>query len=198
MKPLREHQFMLRPILVNALRSQIITDEGRKFMGCPYANYLEYWEAAFGDKFFDMPTMVRLGTAIESGLRDYYRHTMDARGEALPDLTKPPMKTIFQRLDGKGQTAVTCFRDDLSYNLATNPHFQEAREVMVHRHLYAHRTGLLDDKYISDLLRVTDENIRPALAGSGYPEVEVYWWKPLAKLDRYIEDITRFLKSLPA
>jgi hypothetical protein len=196
MKPLREQHFYLRPVLVNALRQQIITDEGRQFLGGAYANYLEYWQAAFGDKFFDMPTMVRLGTAIESGLRQYYRQTMEGRSRGLSNLTQQP-PAIFQRLGNRGQTAVTLIYHDLNYDLTTNPHFQAAREVMVHRHLFAHRAGLLDDKYIAELKEVTGEDIRPELTGSGYPEEEVYWWRPLSKLNQYIEEISRFLKRLP-
>lgn len=68
---------------------------------------------------------------------------------------------------------------------------------MVHRHLYAHRTGLVNEAYISSLLSVSGEDIRPTLAASGYPSEEIYWFRPLKKLNQFIEDMRRFFRELP-
>jgi hypothetical protein len=71
------------------------------------------------------------------------------------------------------------------------------REMMVHRHLYAHRTGLVDEKYIHDLKDVIGEDIRPVMEAHGFPDQEVYWLKPLSKLDEFIRDAEEFFKRLP-
>ncbi len=60
-----EVHFFLRPVLSKALANHLLTDEGKGFVG-DYANNQQLWTASLGDRFFDMATAIRLGSAIET------------------------------------------------------------------------------------------------------------------------------------
>src|SRR3990167_6163340 len=68
-----ETHFFLRPNLTQALQKQLLTDDAKKIVG-NHSNYHEFWTATFSDKFFDMGTMIRLGSTIEVCLKRYYMH----------------------------------------------------------------------------------------------------------------------------
>jgi hypothetical protein len=68
---------------------------------------------------------------------------------------------------------------------------------MVHRHLYTHRSGLVDDEYISNLHAVTGLDITSELTALGYPTDEVYFFRPLSELPRFIEAARKFFAALP-
>jgi hypothetical protein len=92
-----ETQFYLRTALIKALQEQILTDDARAFVG-NFSNYVEFWKASFSDRFFDMGTLIRLGSAIEACLKWYY---MLKKGyNNIPQLkTDPAYKQhIFQRV----------------------------------------------------------------------------------------------------
>jgi hypothetical protein len=55
----------MRPVLSKALANHLLTDEGKGFVG-DYANNQQLWTASLGDRFFDMATAIRLGSAIET------------------------------------------------------------------------------------------------------------------------------------
>ena len=71
------------------------------------------------------------------------------------------------------------------------------REIMTHRHLYAHCSGLVDNKYMENLIEITGIDIRGRVAALGYPEQEVYWFEPLGRLAQFIESARRFFSALP-
>src|SRR5919112_2505769 len=89
--------FYMRRVIEAGLKSIMITPEGRAIVG-EYNTELDRWRGTFADKFFDMSTIIRLGTAIEICLRTYY---MDRKSySTLIDLRSDARykKGIFQRV----------------------------------------------------------------------------------------------------
>jgi hypothetical protein len=180
-----ETHFFIRPVILRSLRQHHLTAEAKKIVGT-HDTFLEFWQSNFGDRFFDMTTMIRLGTAVESGLRQHHK---DAGGSVHSG-------PFYQRLIDPTDL-INTFQRDCNYDLTTNTAWNAVREIMVHRHLYAHRTGLVDQQYINHVRNVCGEDIRPQLAVMDYPNQEVYWFQPLNKLDQFIEDTRRFFQELP-
>jgi hypothetical protein len=178
-----ETHFFIRPEIVKALERTILTDAAKKVVG-DHDNYLSLWQGSLADRFFDMATMIRLGTSIETGLR--YRHRQCGGVE------KPGM---YQRLKEPTQL-LDAFRTDCTYDLSANAAWGIAREIMMHRHLYAHRSGLVDKAYIDSIRVVCGVDIEPELTTMGYPTNEVYWFKPLEKLGEFIEGARQFFREL--
>ena len=146
-----ESQYLIRPILVKALESRTITPEGQAHLSVAATNMLELWQSTFADRWYDMVAVVRLGTAIETGLRDV--HTRTAAGGAKMD------RGLFQRL--VDPRAIEKAFSAISIDLAVDPEWLTMREIMLHRHLYAHRAGVPDDEYLDGHLAVTGRDIRP-------------------------------------
>jgi len=178
---------MFRPVLVDALKQRSITSEGQAILPFNAGSLFELWERTFADKWFDMGTMIRLGTAIEMGLRSIYT---DLASEPISRNTR-----VFQRLAVPTELEEV-FRQQCGLEVGALPEWSTLREIMVHRHLYAHRSGLLDDKYIQDIATVTGSSIREAVESHGYPEVEVYWFQPLSRLDHFIGASRRYFEAL--
>jgi len=130
------------PRYLQALEAQKIAEAGKRIEG-DYDSYLEMWTAGFGDRFFDLSTLVRLASAIESGLRDFH----GAHGGNAPD------RGFYQRIaKPAGATALADkFLQDCNYKIRTNEAWLRVREIMHHRHLYAHRNGVVDESYITNL-----------------------------------------------
>ncbi len=84
-----ETHFFLRPVLVRALKEQQLTDDGRKQFQTAAVNYHDLWVESFADRWYDMASMIRLGTAIETGLRDTYTRCAEKPAAA---------SGVFQRL----------------------------------------------------------------------------------------------------
>lgn len=192
-----ETHFFLRLKMNIALQNQFITPEARSRFG-GHKTYYEYWQASFGDKFFDMTTMVRLGTSIESCLKQYYMHRKGYSSNV--ELHGDPRyeKNVFQRVQSwQNNGAIKLYRDQIGYDLDTNPHLKSIQEIMMHRHLYAHNAGLLDDDYITKIGRIIGENaeVKSAAASLGYPQEDVYWFRPLKRLSEFIEETRRFFAS---
>jgi hypothetical protein len=193
--------FYIRCVIEASLRSTTITPEGKAIVG-EYNTALDHWRGTFADKFFDMSTTIRLGTAIEICLRTYY---MDRKSYAtLIDLRNDARykKGIFQRVQNwQGANGViSLYRSEIGYDLTTNSHLLAIQEAMMHRHLYAHNSGLLDDEYIDKIQQITGEDIRthPSLAQSNYPADDVYWFEPLDRLNVHIEEARRFFRQFPS
>ena len=82
-------------------------------------------------------------------------------------------------------------------DLTTLPRVQEAREAMLHRHLYAHNVGVIDEQYIDDWGKLTSEDLKPLVALYGYPNQDCYWFRPLQRMNDYIEAIRKLVLALP-
>jgi hypothetical protein len=182
-----ETHFMLRPILIGALKQVSITEEGQRHLG-PYSNWYEFWERSYSQRFFDMASLNRLGTALEVGLRDFHFAKTG---------THPKDQRVFQRLVDPTKLLALIATDCGGYQLRTNPEWQSMRELMVYRHLYAHRSGAVDAKFMEDFKVVTGDDLTPELAKHGYPAQDVYWFKPLDRLGELIEAARRFFRELP-
>jgi hypothetical protein len=154
-----EVHFYVKPVLNRALQAHTITSAGKMMIG-EYDSMYEYWQARHGDKWFDMSTVIRLGTAIENNLKRYY---MEKKGHAtLADLRHDPRfdKGIFQRVQSWQTNGVLqLYNEELSFDLRSNPHLPSAQELMMHRHLYAHNSGLLDDEYIDRIQTITGQDM---------------------------------------
>ncbi len=194
-----ETHFCLRPALVKALEQFLLSDDTRMYLGRNYANYAELWTAENSDKFFDMATMIRFGSAIEGCLKWYYMlkkgyaNNLQLKDDPAYDLG------IFQRVQKSQKNGVIrLYRKELGYNLVTNPHLSSIQETMIHRHLYAHNSGLLDDCYIKKLKKVTGQALSkdPRISQS-YPAEDLYWFEPLKRLPHLIEEARRFFDAFP-
>ncbi len=184
----------LRSRLERALEAVVLTEEGRQFLSTDAATYRQYWEQTYGDRYFDMGTLQRLATAVESGLRHYHRAVAGAeRGHQVATTDRG----IFQQLVHPAKL-LKLYQDDCGYDLSSNPGWPRMRELVVHRHLYAHRSGLVDDLYINDFREVRGEDLLPQIASLGYPDEEVLWFSPLKQLGLFIEDVRLFFRHLPA
>lgn len=183
-----ETQFYIRPAIFKALRNQQLQPAAKGIVG-NHETYFEMWEAGFGDKFFDMATLIRLATGIENGLRQFHSSFKSLSTQ----------RGFYQRIvrDTDSATLATKLLGDCGYDVRTSPSWRRMREIMLHRHLYAHRSGVVDEQYIDDLKDLTAVDIRPDLQQHGYPQEDVCWFRPLAQLDSYIEDARKFFSDLP-
>lgn len=188
-----EVHFHLRVQLEAALDAYLLTDAGRQAYKTEAVSYKQYWKQSYSDRYFDMGTLQRLATAVETGLRHHHRAIAGS------DLAKTATKdrTIFQALI-RPERLLDLFRTDCGYDLSSNPSWQDMRLLMAHRHLYAHRSGLVDDKYLDDVRLISGEDLRPVLEERGYPEEELLWLHPLSHLDHFIEAAKRFFRHFPA
>jgi hypothetical protein len=154
-----------------------------------HETYWDMWHAGYGDRFFDMGTLVRLGTAIETGLRQF--HTQ--HGGTAPD------RGFYQRIvsEADAKKFEVRIQADCDYDLGQNNEWPAMRVLMAHRHLYAHRGGSADAGYIKTIESLTGIDIEPELQAIGYPHDEVYWFTPLASLNIDIENTRRFFSHLP-
>ena len=109
---------------------------------------------------------------------------------------KEAKKGIFQRILGEGG-AIDLFKNNLKLDLTKLKGFQVIQEIMLHRHLYAHNCGLIDEIYIEKYLDLTGINLRkdPEISPH-YPNEDVYWFRPLKKLDEFIDATKIFLGQL--
>lgn len=78
-----------------------------------------------------MGTFVRLATAVETGLRSHYI--------ALRSSTQLPPRGVFQQLV-EPTNLLKLYKQDCGYDLSTNQKWDRMRELMLHRHLFAHRS----------------------------------------------------------
>jgi hypothetical protein len=150
----------------------------------------ELWTEQFSDRWFDMTTIIRLGTALETGLRDAYSRLGQAGNPH-------GGRGVFQRLVDDTDIVAAFMNDCGGLDLRSCSEWPTMREVMLHRHLYAHRGGEVDDKYLDDHLAVTGVDLRPRVGQEGYPAQAVYWFAPLARLPEFIESARRFFNFVP-
>lgn len=194
-----ESHFFIRPQIDRALRAHLLTDDTRAFYNQPWETYHDVWIAQLSDKFHDMTTMIRLGSAVETELRGLY---MRSKGhpnllslKADPDFSRGAFQRIQPWQNTKG-SALNTLRL-VGYDLSTNPQLLQAQQVMLHRHLYAHNVGVVDNEYIADWKLLTAEDHLPILTLNGYPAADTYWFLPLSKLNEYIESLRGFVRELP-
>ena len=92
-----EVHFYIKHVIESAFKHTVINPDVRYLVG-GYDSELARSRGTFADKFFDLSTMIRLGTAVEVCLRTYY---MDRKGlSTLIDLRNDCryQRGIFQRV----------------------------------------------------------------------------------------------------
>jgi len=150
-----ETHFNIRPTLKSALQSSALTGAGQSsYPGC--ITYFDVWTKSYADKFFDMGTFVRAAASVETSLRDYY---MKKKGHAnLAHLRQDPSykKNIFQRvMPWHGADGAIELLKSVNVDVTSFPQLRAIQELVLHRHLYAHNLGVVDDDYIDKLNKLT-------------------------------------------
>lgn len=193
-----ETHFMVRPALSSALKKHVLAAEGQaKFPGC--RTYFDIWTKTYSDRFFDMGTFIRAAASVETSLRDYYAQK---KGHVnLSQLRQDPnyRKNIFQRvMPWHGNDGAIALLKTVNVDITAIPELRIVQELVLHRHLYAHNLGVIDDDYIKNLERLTmvDVQAHPAIAAQ-YPAQDVYWFEPLSRLPKFIEAARSFVRALP-
>lgn len=166
-------------------------------------DFWTWWTGRFGDRFFDMGTLIRAAAGVETGLRDYLcrKRTFSNLDQLRSHLAKDRKwrGAVFQRIQPwhTGDGAKDLLQAELGYDLTTNPHLRNVQELVLHRHLYAHQAGVLDDYYIEDWKKLTGEDLAadPMVEGT-YPAQDAYWFRPLDRLADYINAAKGLLTAL--
>lgn len=193
-----ETHYFIRHILKEALTNKVLMPGGKQtFPNC--YTYWDVWTQQLSDKFFDMVTLIHAAASVETTLRDYY---MLKKGhQNLTDLRKDPQykQNIFQRLmpwnDADG--AIPLFLT-VGVDLKTLSTLPVLQELMLHRHLYAHNLGVIDDQYIDRLKRLTGKDLLTnAMISTSYPDEDVVWFEPLGRINDFIEAVRKFFHQLP-
>jgi hypothetical protein len=88
---------------------------------------------------------------------------------------------------------------ELGLDLTENSALPSIQEAMMHRHLYAHASGLLDADYIGKIKLITGQDLmlNPAIRDT-YPAHDTYWFEPLCRLPHLIEEARSFFSCLSA
>lgn len=86
----------------------------------------------------------------------------------------------------------------VNVDITVIPELPIVQELVLHRHLYAHNLGVIDDDYISNLKRLTSVDLQanPSVAAQ-YPAQDVIWFEPLSRLHVFIEAVRSFVRALP-
>jgi hypothetical protein len=192
-----EVQFFLRWQLRQALENYVFVknEDIRKFIG-DAEHWLEFWESQSGQEFFDMTTLVRLATTVETLLRDYYRSCLGH--SSISGLAPKGDRGVFQRLFPWSQNNVMeLYAAHLNFDLTKNVKLRRVQELMAHRHLYGHSSGLVTDEYLDNWKTLTGEDLSTNKALRSYPDEDVFWFKPLEELDDFIEDVRGFFRGFP-
>jgi hypothetical protein len=193
-----EAHFFVRPQIDKALKSFMLTDETRQHLNVSANSYHDLWKDRYCDKFHDITTMIRLGSAIEVALRDLFLNLRGHSNLLSLDSDAEYKKGIFQRImpwQVEKASAYSALKS-AGYDLSSNPYLRAAQEVMMHRHLYAHSSGAIDSAYIRDWKRLTGEDLHQVVSHHGYPQSDAYWFRPLERLNIYIENLRNFVRAL--
>jgi hypothetical protein len=203
-----ETHWYIRPMLKSRLCDQwvdpnVVQKAGRT-SDLPWkTDCWTWWVDRKGIQFFDMGTLIRVAAGVETGLRDYLCKKRASNLDQLRiHLAKDPRwkGSVFQRIQPwqTGNSANDLIKSELNYDLSSNPHLREVRELVLHRHLYAHNAGVLDEQYIESWKKLTDEDLTvdPEVQGN-YPAKDVYWFRPLNRLTDYINAAKGFFLELP-
>ena len=86
----------------------------------------------------------------------------------------------------------------VNIDITAIPELPTVQELVLHRHLYAHNLGVIDDEYIKNLKRLTAVDLQadPTVAAQ-YPAQDVFWFEPLDRLPVFIEAVRSFVRALP-
>lgn len=193
-----ETHYMIRPVLKNALTNQVLMKGGKNmFPSCD--TYWDVWTQRLSDKFFDMGTLIRAAASVETSLRDYY--VLKKGHLNLTQLRQDPQykQNIFQRImPWNGSDGAIPLLMTVGVDLTTFNELATLQELMLHRHLYAHNLGVIDDQYIDRLKTLTGRDLlADPTVSSSYPAQDVVWFEPLSRINSFIEAVRNFFHKLP-
>ncbi|MGB4925453.1 MAG: hypothetical protein WBP25_03025 [Giesbergeria sp.] len=193
-----ETHFMIRPTLNSALKKNALTADGQAiYPGC--STYFDVWTNSYSDKFFDMGTLIRAAASVETSLRDYYAKKKGYVNLSQLRQDSSYKKNIFQRvMPWHGNDGAVALLKTINVDITAIPELPIVQELVLHRHLYAHNLGVIDDDYIKNLKRLTGVDLKadPNVA-SQYPAQDVFWFEPLSRLPVFIEAVRSFVRVLP-
>ncbi|AUJ69771.1 MULTISPECIES: hypothetical protein [unclassified Pseudoalteromonas] len=198
-KRIRESEYFIRRKIEQTLKA-IQFDEEIKEIAGNHDTYFDMWQATYGDKFYDMTTIVRLGTTIEMCLKDYYqsRKGFSSRKELKDHINSK--QNIFQQVfPWHNQGILTKIESEFQVELFQIPQLKIMQETMLFRHLYAHNSGLLDKKFVDDYKRLS--NIDLSSSSSEYRDYEIedyFYFEPLKKVSHFIDGTEKFFDKLYA
>ena len=193
-----ETHFMIRPTLTSALKKTVLTTEGQALCaGC--CTYFDVWTKSYSDKFFDMGTLIRAAASVETSLRDYYAQK---KGHVnLSQLRQDPSykRNIFQRvMPWHGNDGAIALLKTVNVDITGIRELPTVQKLVLHRHLYAHNLGVIDDEYIKNVKRLTAVDLLANSAvAAQYPKQDVFWFEPLSRLPVFIEAVRSFVRVLP-
>ena len=194
----------LKPVLEGALKKQVLQGPtAAQFPGC--ATYLDVWQAHLSDRFFNIGSLIRAAASVETGLRDYY--CLKKGYSNLSLLRQDPLykRNIFQRIqpwNNVNDSAIGLLKT-IGVDLNTFAQFPRVQELVLHRHLYAHNLGVIDDDYIQNLKRLTgtdllaDPGIVSAQSTQSYPAQDKVWLEPLGRIGAFIQAVRGLFAALP-
>ena len=92
---------------------------------------------------------------------------------------------------------VTSLATETGVDVSCDSNWSTLRTVLAHRHLYAHRGGVVDEYYVRRILAITSEDLRLNPALVNWPSEELYWFRPLRELPELINRCRKFFHALP-
>jgi hypothetical protein len=96
----------------------------------------------------------------------------------------------------KANGAIAMFKT-IGVDLTMQRDLPALQELMLHRHLYAHHLGVVDDQYLAKLKALTGRDLRSEGLFAHYPVQDSYWFEPLGRLNAFIEAVRSFWRELP-
>lgn len=203
------------PMLKSALHRTILSEEGKKLFGEQFKNLLQVYESNFSLAFLRIGNFIRLGTELENFTRAYYmeKQGLTSRSSLKAHLQKlkyPP--AIFQRVlpsikEKNDPTLMELYQKELNIDLKEISKFRSIQEYFVHRHLYTHQNGFVDEIYLEHLEKIlgveerqrVETAILKTLKTTTIDDSEVFWFYPIHKrFAPLILDSKEFILQLPA
>lgn len=166
---IRESEYFIKRVFEENLK-KIQLDSKTKILVGPYDSYFHMWQATLSDKFYDMTTVVRLGTVIEICLKDYYQEQCGLSNRKELQAHVNSEQNIFQQVQPWHKNGIFVkIENQFHINPLQIDEVKTIQQVMLLRHLYAHNSGLLDKKFVNNYKRLTGIDI--CMAASLYPEL---------------------------
>ncbi len=205
---------VLVPILRKALSKRTLTPEMRQVMPEGCETLLDVFHRDHTINFMRMGSFLRLGATLERFVRAYYMEKVQltTTAELREDLTalgggfEPFVFRSFYLSPARSHpTVVDLYARRLGINLGDKVGFSSVQEYFIHRALYVHKNGQVDDEYLDQIAALLgkDERDRIEAAIMSVSPVEhvedahAYWFEPIDKnLQHYIDRAMRFVLSL--
>ena len=192
-----ETHLLVRPELVKALTNFKLSPEVEAmFPGC--STYLDLWKSRFGDRFFDMGTLIRAAAGVETGLRDYYAEKKGYTNLSLLRADPKWKQNIFKRILPWSKDGAIPLLKSVGVDLTAIPQLPKVQELMLHRQLYAHNLGVIDDQYIMYLKKLTGKDLLAEQSiTDSYPDQDKVWLEPLTRTGAFLTAARGLFSVLP-